>query len=378
MSTTGEEIAKIAGVSASTVSRVLNNSAPVSKQVREAVLNAIRERGVVPRSRVRRRANGARDPLADAPMRPTGLIEVVMHLTDAIEHIEVTGGEIKLGPIAQCPPDRFFKPENRYSNSHFRRIIDGVMDELARSEMRGALRTVGSVESNRLLADLNAPGVGGLILLGNDGPAIAPFLRRCRCPVVSFIGLDRNGWPPSVGCDDLPGIREAVQHLAGLGHRRIGYLAGLQHVSAFRDRLAAFKLAMIDAGLTIRPELIYTESTHIADMSAAAERMLGLPDRPTAILCCYDSAAFGVMQAAARRGMSVPRDLSVIGFGNQEITDLLRPALTTVNAPTYEMGRTAVKLLRLQQMQPGSGEGLTVRMRTSLVVRASTAAAPAN
>ncbi|HEX7120727.1 MAG TPA: LacI family DNA-binding transcriptional regulator [Gemmatimonadaceae bacterium] len=372
LATTAEEIAKLAGCSASTVSRVLNNSAPVSRQVREAVFNAIRERGAVPRSRIRRRA-ADRDPRTP---RQAELVEVVMHLTAPIEHMEVVNGQVRLGPIAPCPPDRFFRPDNRYSNSHFRRIIDGVLDEVARWEMRGVVRTVDSLEGNRLLNDVNSPGVSGLILLGNEGPAVEAFLRRCRCPIVSFVGLDRDDWPPSVGCDDVPGIREAVRHLADLGHTRIGYIAGLEGSPAFERRCTAFKLAMIDADLPLRPQWVFSGSRHVADIIAAARLILAQPDRPTAMICCYDAAAVGVMLAAEKSGLSVPKDLSVIGFGNQEISELVQPTLTTVNVPTYEMGRAAVKLLRLQQLQPASAEGLSVRLRTSLVVRGSTAAPP--
>src|SRR5690606_12434389 len=144
--------------------------ARVSREVREAVLDAIRERGVVPRSRVRRRSSGGTEAVRPAVPPRLGLVEVVMSLTTSIERMDVVDGEVKLGPFAQCPPDRFFRPENRYSNSHFRRILDGVMDELARSELRGALRTTDSLEGGRLLADINSPEVGGLILLGTEGP----------------------------------------------------------------------------------------------------------------------------------------------------------------------------------------------------------------
>lgn len=371
MTTTAEEIAKIAGCSPSTVSRVLNNSAPVSRQVREAVFNAIRERGGVPRSRVRRRTAAAERDARNP--RQAGLVEVVMHLTASIEHMEVVNGEVRLGPIAPCPPDRFFRPDNRYSNSHFRRIIDGVLDEVARWEMRGVVRTVDSLEGNRLLNDVNSPDVSGLILLGNEGPAVEAFLRRCRCPIVSFVGLDRKDWPPSVGCDDVPGIREAIRHLAELGHTRIGYIAGPEGTPAFEDRHTAFKLAMIGADLPLRPEWVFSGSRHIADIAAAAKLILTRPERPTAMVCCYDSAAAGVMRAAKECGLKVPEDLSVIGFGNQEIAELLQPALTTVNVPTYEMGRAAVKLLRLQQLQPQVREHFSIRLPTQLVERASTA-----
>ncbi len=371
---TAEEIAQRVGCSPATVSRVVNGSGPVSPRTQEAVLKAIREGGPLHRRRGRAAEGASR--ASTAVTMQTGMIEIVMHLTASIEHMEIVNGRIALGPIAHCPPDRFFKPDNRYTNTTFRRIIDGAMDESTRWRHRPVLRTTSSLTDRQLQVDLARPDTLGLIILGNDGPGVDAFLRRCPCPHVSMIGMGRNGWPCST-TDDLPGMRQAVSHLVELGHRRIGYVACEAEVPAFAQRHSAFAVAMVEAGLSIRGEWIYRESTHVADISRGVEAVLANPDRPTAYICCYDGAAFGVMQAAARQNLSVPHDLSVIGFGNQDIAELIQPSLTTIHAPTYEMGRTAVKLLMLQRMQPETaGEGLCVRLPTHLVERMSTGPAP--
>lgn len=122
---------------------------------------------------------------------------------------------------------------------------------------------------------------------------------------------------------------------------------------------------------------IVNDSGHVADIANGTEKILASSDRPTAMLCSYDGAAIGVLKAASRTGLSVPKDLSVVGFGDQDICEVLRPMLTSVRVPAYEMGGAAIKLLVMQQMQQKDDPEnyLSVRLSTSLVVRESTAIA---
>lgn len=370
MEVTTEQIARRVGCSTATVSRVMNGSGPVSRETQEAVLKVVEEMGVNPR---RRRRQAGKGPwTTGSGTKQTGLVEVVMHLVSPIEHLDVHNGQIKLGPIAHCSPDRFLRPENRYCNTHFRRIIDGAMDELTRWRLRPVLRTTNNLEDDQLMGDINLPDMLGVILLGNDSPAADTFLRRCRCPFVSFVGAGRNDWP-HVASDDIPGMRQAITHLVKLGHSRIAYIACSASAPGFAERFTAFKVAMAEAGLAIREDWVFEDSFHVADIAAGMDKMLATADRPTAVVCSYDSAALGVIQAATRHGLRVPDDLSVVGFGDQDIAELVRPGLTTVHAPTYEMGRAAVKLLMMQRMQPESGDGLSMRLATHLVERGSTA-----
>jgi len=374
MKSASEQVAKLAGCSTATVSRVLNNSGAVSDTARQAVLQAIRKVGVMPRRRTRR----VRNPLAESGVRSTkstGLVEIVMNLHQPIERLTLHDGTIELGPIAVCPPDQFFCPENRYSNSHFRRIIDGAIDELGRWSLRPVIRATNNLKDRQLLSDIRSPDMQGLILLGmgGGGPVVSAFLRGVKCPAVSFSGSSQDCPTPTVESDDTPGVRQMVDHLVGLGHSRIGYIADNQNIASFRERYTAFRLFLTAAGLPVRPEWCFEGSDHICDAEAAAERMLTGADRPTAILCCYDGAALGVYRAARRLGLRIPEDLSIAGFGNQDIADLFQPSLTTVNVPTYEMGRAAVTLLVMQNTQQVPSPGLSARLRTSLVARSSTA-----
>ncbi len=345
---------------------MINGTGQVSPVTQQAVLRAIEEMGGI---KLRRRRSRSRDPLG-ATSR-SGLVEVVMHLISPIEHISIANGQIAIGPIAHCPPEKFFRPENRFCNTHFRRIIDGAMDELNRVRLRPVLRTTDNLKDGQLLADISHPDLQGIILIGNDGPEVDAFLRRCSCPTVSFIGGGRNG-QPYVASDDLPGMRQAIAHLKELGHRRIAYIACPRKLPGFLDRLNAFLVAMVEHGLEIRRPWIFEDSIHVHDIMAAVEQMLKGSSRPTAIMCSYDAAALGAIRAAENCGMSVPRDLSVIGFGNQDICEFVRPALTTVEVPTYEMGRAAVNLLQLRRINGEMAAGMSIRLPTRLVQRSST------
>src|SRR5690606_18264238 len=103
--------------------------------------------------------------------------------------------------------------------------------------------------------------------------------------------------------------------------------------------------------------------------------VLQQPDRPTAMMCCYDGAAVAVCRAADQLGLAVPQDLSVCGFDDEDIAELVSPPLTTVRVPTHEMGRRAVQLLMMRRDAYGAQQedGCTVRVTPQLIVRASTA-----
>lgn len=306
----------------------------------------------------------------------SGIVEIVLHVNMPIERMDLVNGQLELRPVAVCPPDRFFTPENRYSNTHARRIIDGATDELGRWRKRPVLRAASTLEDRHLLADLNSTDMQGLILVGNDGPGVDSFLRRLQCPFVSLIGMGRNDWG-FAGPDDLPGMRQAVQHLREIGHRRIGYVSCMHYGPMFARRFDAFKYAMTEIGLAIDPADVMEGALHVANIAKDAERLLARADRPTAVIGCYDGAAIGVMRAAERVGLSVPKDLSVIGFGNQDIAEMIRPGLTSVDTPNYEIGRAAVRLLMMERVRSESTMGLSVTLPTSLVHRMSTDTAPA-
>lgn len=152
----------------------------------------------------------------------------------------------------------------------------------------------------------------------------------------------------SVVPDEEHGAHTAVSELLAAGHRRIGFATNQDNIPATRQRLAGYKSALGVYGVAFDPELVLAEESITAGGFKAAAQLLSLDDRPTALFCFNDRMAMGAYQAAAAAGLSIPADLSVIGFDNLEIiAGNLLPALTTMQLPHYEMGIWAVE--RLEQ-----------------------------
>ena len=201
-------------------------------------------------------------------------------------------------------------------------------------------------------------------------------LRRTAAVLVDATSPDSS--IPSVVPDEVGGAMAAVHELAAHGHREFGFLNNEDDIPATRLRLAGFKLGLQDAGVPFDPAMVITEKSDAAAGYRAASRLLDRPDRPTAVFCFNDRIAMGTYQAAADLGLRIPDDLSVVGFDNQEhIADALRPGLTTLALPHYEMGQWAVRtleeLVESRGQQPAA-QGVTLPCR--LVQRASVASPP--
>lgn len=177
----------------------------------------------------------------------------------------------------------------------------------------------------------------------------------------------------SVAPDERAGALAAVRHLAELGHRQIGFLQSSGGVPAAAERLEGYRAALEGFGITYDPALVVHEIDEYEGGAAAATQVLGRPDRPSALFCFNDRMAAGAVLAARRLGLSVPADLSIVGFDNEELVALLvDPPLTTVQLPHYEMGRWAMAHLLGIIADPGALPE-QYRMPCPLVARASTA-----
>jgi LacI family transcriptional regulator len=151
---------------------------------------------------------------------------------------------------------------------------------------------------------------------------------------------------PSVVPDEAGGALTAVRELVSHGHREIGFLNDQDDIPATHLRLEGFTSGLDEAGIPFRPDLVIVEVANSAGGYRAATRLLDRPARPTAVFCFNDRMAMGAYQAAADLGLRIPEDVSIVGFDNQEnIADGLRPGLTTMALPHYEMGQWAVQTL---------------------------------
>jgi len=359
----------MAGCSIATVSRVLNNSGAVSAQKREAILKAIRETEFYT-SRARR--GGRR---VQSKKENTGVIEIVLHRHSPVERLSMRHGELRVGPLVPTK-ENGPSPRSFELNSFHRNIVDGAIEELSRWGFRAQIRMNSNLLDSALLADINGPDRSGVLLIGEYSNDLSQFVRHCMHPLV-LVDIIGKGQPDVVTTDNFEGIREAFDHLYALGHRKIGFVGRRDEIIALAERYTAYKLKMTEYGLAIQPEWVYEGYDHIERTAAAVSEMLKHPDRPSALMCSNDCYALGVVRAASALNISIPGELSVMGFDDVDFASLITPPLSTVRVPVQEMGRQAVRQLMIQMKggSPAKTRGCHVRLLPELIVRESTAAA---
>jgi LacI family transcriptional regulator len=324
------DIAREAGVSVPTVSKVLNGRGQVSDATRQRVEALLESNNYL-----RRRA---------APVRNSGLIDLVINEVDSPWSAEVIGGvqqlaaEHRTGVVVTAVHGRA-ADTLRWLDNLTQRGSDGVIlvvTELARAQRR-------QVEELRIPIVVVDP-------VGNPDPAI-----------------------PSVGATNWHGGIAATQHLLELGHRRIGILTGPDDMLCSRARRDGYRAALEQAGITIDTALERAGDFHHGTGFSGTAELLALPDPPTAIFACSDLQALGAYEAIRRAGLQVGRDVSVVGFDDLPSADWAAPPLTTVRQPLSEMAGVAARIVLqgAETVLPGGTQRL--ELATELVVRESTA-----
>jgi len=323
-------IARRAGVSAPTVSKVINGRTDVSPQTRRRVEAVIREQGYRPSRR------GART----AP-----LLELAFH-----EFESEWAGEI-------------IKGAQKVATQH---DLGLVLSDLRASptQDRGWIETV-----------LARRPSGVIVVLSALSDEVREQLRTRRIPLVV---IDPTGEPlhdtPSVGATNWSGGLAATRHLLELGHRRIGVIAGPESLLCSRARLDGYRAAMDAAGVAVDPALIRYGNFYVDVAIREGHALLDRDPstRPTAIFALNDLQALGVYLAARDLRLHVPDDLSVVGFDDLPTARWANPPLTTIRQPLVQMGVTAARLV----LRLAAGEHPTetrLELATELVARASTA-----
>ena len=195
---------------------------------------------------------------------------------------------------------------------------------------------------------------------------------------VPLVSIDPHAGPagvPTVDSDNFTGALLATRHLIERGHRRIGFMAGRPDLESSRLREAGFRQALAEAEFEVDPDLIRLGDYRRDAVRAPATELLSHPDRPTAIFAANDLSAMGTMDVAREMGFDVPGDLSVVGFDDIPESIRTTPPLTTVHQPIQEMGAAGITML-IALMNGIPVEQTHVRLPTSLVRRGSTAAPP--
>jgi LacI family transcriptional regulator len=260
------------------------------------------------------------------------------------------------------------------TNPFFAALFRGVEDAASPRGYNVLLcNTDGSPARQRShLQSLHARRVDGVIMASSflKDPTVR-WLRHQGVPYVLVNRFSDEGHDPFVGSDDLVGGRLATEHLLALGHRRIGHLAGKLTVSTGLMRRRGYLAALAERGLIAEPRLV-VESGYTEEGGArAAEPLLELPDRPTAIFAVTDMTAVGAFGVARRMGLRIPEDVAIVGYNDIPLATRMVPALTTVHVPIHDFGAAAARLL-LEQIETGEPSRQRVVFNPELIVRGST------
>jgi LacI family transcriptional regulator len=325
------DIAKLAGVSVATVSRVLNERPDVAPETREVVLRHIRAHNFTTNRSARALSVGR-----------TGLVGFTLPM--------VQGG-------------------------YFTSIMSGATEALWEEDMRAVLcPTLHEHDREVTLVDRLMQGAtdGAIVMLPEESSEELKALQDGGYPFVVVDPLrPLDEGIPTVSASHMAGAKDATDHLLKLGHRRIAALTGPRGWVATEDRLSGYQTALAGAGVLPSAELIVEGDWLLEGGQRDGGALLDLPDPPSAIFAFNDNMAVGALLAARQRGLRVPEDVSIVGFDDTEQATIVTPALTTIRQPLEEMGRIAVSLLtRLVERQ--RVEALRIELATRLVVREST------
>ena len=337
-STTIERVAEQAGVSAKTVSRVINSEPGVRAETRERVMAAIERLDYQPNLAARGLA-GARSFLIGLFYDKPG------------DYLS----EFQTGAVQRC----------RESNLHL--MVEPL--EAANPDLARAVST--------LIRQLRLEGV---ILLPplSDLPAVHSALEHAGIPAVDIAPRQRRAAAPSVDTDDRAAARQLTLELLGRGHRRIAFMLGRAGHRATEQRYLGFTDAMQAHGLTVDPQLVQSGNFEFADGLECARRILGAAERPSAIFASNDDMAAAAVCAARQIGLALPEQLSITGFDDAPVATMIWPQLTTVRQPVRAIGRIAADLI-IQHKPHRRGWPQPVprpHLDLEIIVRGSIAPAP--
>ena len=260
------------------------------------------------------------------------------------------------------------------TNPFFAALFRGVEDGASPRGYNVLLcNTDGSPERQRShLQSLHARRVDGVILASSFlKDSTVRWLRKQRIPYVLVNRYSDEAHDPFVGSDDLVGGRIATAHLADLGHRRIGHLAGKATVSTGVLRRRGYLATLAERGLSTDPRLVIESGYTEEGGARAAERLLALADRPTAIFAVTDMTAVGAFGVARQLGLRIPEDVAIVGYNDIPLASRMVPALTTIHVPIHDFGSVAAQLL-LEQIETGEPSQRRVIFNPELIVRGST------
>ncbi len=327
------DVAKASGVSTATVSNVFNDSdRPVNARTRQRVLDAAHRLNYHP-SAVARTLQG----------RPLCTIGVLFGVIEP---------EVITNPYASL-------------------ILRGILTAAARHGYHVSIATRRWESATLSAAAYRDRRADGYIVVAPalDSDMVAG-LHATGQPIVVISSQAVPQDVPFVDVDNALGIRRATEHMIALGHTRIAHISGDEGQPSVAARRTGFEETMAEAGLHVPPEYIVTSKYMIKESMDDSRALLTLPNPPTAIVTGSDNIALGILEVAKELGLSIPRDLSVTGFDDLPLAELVVPSLTTVRQPLAELGERAAQML-LNQIEDEK-KAVSFLAQPELIVRAST------
>lgn len=329
MSVTIKTIAEKAGVSKATVSYVINNKSGVGEETRQKVLKIIDELNYKPNSVAR--------GLAGQSTEMIGLIipDITdMFYADIIRGVELVANKLDY-TINLCTTHGEQAKENKMLDYFSSGRVDGI-----------------------------------ILMVYNIDHSLLTDLKNQKIPFVLIDYSQDQDQFCNIVIDNQWGGYKATNYLIGLKHKKISYIHGIKNNIDDQNRFLGFKKAMAENDLKINNNYLkYGAYTREGGYQAAKE-LLSLTDRPTAVFAANDQMAIGVINAIQEAGLSVPEDISVIGFDDIEASRLMSPGLTTIRQPTYEMGKIAAKKV-FSELKKNKKCSQNIKLRSKLVIRES-------
>lgn len=306
------DIAKLANVSVATVSRVINGTAPVKHSTREKIERIIQQHQFQPNAMAR-----------SLLKKETGIIGIIV-------------------------PD--------LTNPFYTEVLEGAEQEALTTGHTFLLtNSVGDYQKeSQYLSIMREKRVDGMVFLGgrinlkaaNEELDQELIQHASLIPTVLVNGTVKGNVLTRVATDEYAGACMAVQYLIDCGHTHIGFLGGELHMSTTSTKLRAFKKTLRDAGLDVREEWILTDSFSIDSGREKMNTLLQLAEKPTAVLCVNDFVAIGAIKTAIDQEVSIPDEMSIVGFDDIPLSHHFIPEITTVSQEANELGRTAIQVLQ--------------------------------
>ncbi|WP_307089500.1 LacI family DNA-binding transcriptional regulator [Sphingomonas faeni] len=326
------DVARLAGVSKKTVSRVINDSPQLRIETRKRIELVIAELGYVPNLQARSLATGRNSLIGLIHDNPNS--QMILGVQQGIlEAIRETDFALVIRPVDRGSP--------------------GMMDDVRRF-----------LDRQRLYGVMLLPPI-------SENDELAQHCAELGCRYVRMGSAPLDDDAHSVSSNDAEAVAEATRHLIGLGHRRIGLIAGPHGFRSAAERRVGFLAALAEAGVTLPPGMTVRGDYRFDSGIAAASRLLDQMPPPTAILACNDEMAAGALHAARQRNLTVPRDLSIVGFDDTSTAAHVWPPLTTVRWPIQAMGRSAARKLLAGSEPRMDGVTQPSVLPSELVMRAS-------